>query len=227
VQTANKAGVKLISLDKCVKLVMNPAYQVVPVATQSAPVRYFCRDRTGGYASDNEPTTQPVDGSPSTYLSSTTNSSGTHTSDEASSWSDTYRLHYYANSGDVQGLQAQLRAGFNPNQADRYSWTPLHYAAWYNHLDCVGALVTYGDGCDVNARTKNGSTPMHFAARTGNYNVVQLLLSHAHIDIRAKDAEGKTPLAVCESVPKEGWQACAAILRAALTQEEHPKVGST
>ena len=43
---------------------------------------------------------------------------------------------------------------------------------------------------DVNARTPNGWTALHIAARNGHGPVVDLLLSHAQIDTRAKCGDG-------------------------------------
>lgn len=121
-----------------------------------------------------------------------------------------------------------------------FSWTPLHYAVWYSHLDCVGTLLSFGDGkvddfkartfmcksseCDVNARTRNGSTPLHFAAKTGAVHVVELLMSHARVELDATDNDGKTPLQICEVDARQCAQECAEILRAAEKRNYMPKV---
>ena len=54
-------------------------------------------------------------------------------------------------------------------------------------------------GADVNARSADGRTPLHWAAMQGNPEVTDLLLRHG-ADAEAKDCEGCTPL-FCASVP--------------------------
>jgi cytohesin len=44
----------------------------------------------------------------------------------------------------------------------------------------------------VNARSRSGETPLHYAARAGSARVVKLLLESG-ADPRAKDARGRTP----------------------------------
>jgi len=54
--------------------------------------------------------------------------------------------------GDVAGIEAP----------DTRGKTPLQYAAFMGHNDCLNTLV--GAGADVNAQNPNGSTALHFAA---------------------------------------------------------------
>ena len=49
-------------------------------------------------------------------------------------------------------------------------------------------------GADIEARNKDGGTPLHVAANFNKADMVRLLLDH-HADIDAKDEEGKTALA--------------------------------
>ncbi|MEN6427711.1 MAG: ankyrin repeat domain-containing protein [Phycisphaerales bacterium] len=67
--------------------------------------------------------------------------------------------------------------------------TPLHLAA--NECDIVEMLLTRG--ADVNARCKNGTTPLHRASSMGEKNAVELLLAHG-ADVNARDQRGRTPL---------------------------------
>ena len=46
---------------------------------------------------------------------------------------------------------------------------------------------------NINAKNKDGNTPLHLAAREGHENVVKLLVE-AGVDIKAKDKYGNTPL---------------------------------
>ena len=66
-------------------------------------------------------------------------------------------------------------------------------------------------GGDVNARDKDGNTPLHWAVWYGHDNIVELLLA-AGADVNARDEDGKTPLHLAAQWGREG---CARLLLAA------------
>jgi cytochrome c len=68
-----------------------------------------------------------------------------------------------------------LDGGANPN-SQRGGEAALHIAARSGCLDCVKALVEAG--ADVNAKTKDGKTPLHLAKRSGQREVADYLMSH-------------------------------------------------
>ena len=49
---------------------------------------------------------------------------------------------------------------------DKYSLTPLHYAAFFGDIEVVKTLVVKGDAY-VNAMADDGSTILHIAAASG------------------------------------------------------------
>jgi len=53
-------------------------------------------------------------------------------------------------------------------------------------------------GAEVNAKDKDGSTPLHKEAQNGHWDVVKLLLSNG-AEVDAKDKDGKTPLDLAAS----------------------------
>ena len=55
------------------------------------------------------------------------------------------------------------------------------------------AEVLLKNGADVNAKNKDGDTPLHHAARNSNYNTVEVLLKNG-ADVNAKNKNGDTPL---------------------------------
>ena len=55
-------------------------------------------------------------------------------------------------------------------------------------------------GADVNARRKNGFTPLHIASIFGILEVVRLLLEHG-ADVKAEDNRSRTALRVAEDRP--------------------------
>ena len=78
----------------------------------------------------------------------------------------------------------------NVEQPDLDGWN-LHYAAYVHELDISSALIATGD--DVDARNKNGNTPLHWAVQSNNLEGAHLLVdSGAEID--AKNNIGWTHL---------------------------------
>ena len=73
---------------------------------------------------------------------------------------------------------------------DLEGWT-LHRAATENRIDIARSLIARGD--DVDARWKDGNTPLHAAASNNSLDVARLLIEHG-ADIEAKDDDGDTPL---------------------------------
>ena len=51
-------------------------------------------------------------------------------------------------------------------------------------------------GADPSIKGKKGSTPLHFAARRGNHEIVKVLLQRPKVKINAADSSGKTALHV-------------------------------
>ncbi|KAK6728194.1 hypothetical protein RB195_005691 [Necator americanus] len=133
------------------------------------------------------------------------------TSISSDDWSKHYPLHRAAYVGDAAAIEALVALGVDVNQADRDTWTPLHYAAFYEHLDAMRALLNSGNA-NVNAQNKGGATALHFAALNGNAYLVELLLSHPGIDMNLRNREGNRAVELCKDVPKRAWQDVAKLL---------------
>ncbi|MBS0235765.1 MAG: ankyrin repeat domain-containing protein [Proteobacteria bacterium] len=82
-------------------------------------------------------------------------------------------LACFPNIGTIQ-LHALLEHGANPNIKDRFSDTPLHYAADVGSLFKIKALLEHG--ADKNLNNCDGQTPMDLAAEVGNTTAIQALL---------------------------------------------------
>lgn len=96
-----------------------------------------------------------------------------------------------AHMGQAEIVGALLRLGAQVNARDRTDSVPesrgdtaLIKAAQRDHADVIQALVTQGKGLDVNARTKDGNTPLWFIAEHEDLATLRLLREHgAKIDV--------------------------------------------
>ncbi|KAI1181241.1 oxysterol-binding protein [Nemania sp. FL0916] len=78
--------------------------------------------------------------------------------------------------------------------------TVLHLAIQCAELDVVEYVLSNGSGyIDVNARDKDGSTPLHVAAAQGRGPIVRLLLEQKDINDAISNNQGKLPLDVARS----------------------------
>jgi cytohesin len=67
----------------------------------------------------------------------------------------------------------------------------LHSTFVWGNKDIMELLLA--DGADVNAKDKNGETPLHIAAQCNNKFSVEVLLAHK-ADVNVKDNDNETPL---------------------------------
>lgn len=99
-----------------------------------------------------------------------------------------------AQSGDTERLRALLDHNRSfASMPDEQGYTPLHYTAYFGHLDSAKFLL--GVGADLSAITLDPlrSSPLHAAASSGNAAVAALLLD-AGADPNAEQTGQWTPL---------------------------------
>ncbi|KZS92393.1 ankyrin [Sistotremastrum niveocremeum HHB9708] len=88
-----------------------------------------------------------------------------------------------AGDGDLDRVQVWI----SPNQADENTYTPMHAAASYGHIDILEYLVSRGG--DVNITDEDGETPIYTVE---SVEVAHWLIDHnARLDIR--NSEGLRP----------------------------------
>jgi ankyrin repeat protein len=85
----------------------------------------------------------------------------------------------------LQPLMMNVKWGVN-------QWTQLHYCAIEGHTSSVKRLLSIRY-IDVNARSRQRSTPLHFAAQDGHIEIAQLLIEKG-ADVNAKVDDGRTPV---------------------------------
>lgn len=99
-----------------------------------------------------------------------------------------------AQTGDTGRLQALLdRNRSFASMPDEQGYTPLHYAAYFGHLEAARYLL--GIGADLTAITLDPlrSHPLHAASSSGSLEVARLLLE-AGADPNAEQTGQWTPL---------------------------------
>uniref|UniRef100_A0A8C9SQD7 Ankyrin repeat domain 28 n=1 Tax=Scleropages formosus TaxID=113540 RepID=A0A8C9SQD7_SCLFO len=96
---------------------------------------------------------------------------------------------------DNEGAAEMLIDTLGPaivNTRDSKSRTPLHAAAFTDHVECLQLLLSHN--AQVNAIDASGKTPLMMAAENGQTNAVEVLVSSAKADLTLQDANKNTAL---------------------------------
>lgn len=113
-------------------------------------------------------------------------------------WEHTHPLHFALRVNEYDRALEAMRLMTAAEARDPWGRTPLSLAADDESAaayDMVRALLQYG--ANPNGRDGDGLTPLHYAARSGNLAVVEMLVNRgAKIDAVIEDGEGEdvTPL---------------------------------
>ncbi|XP_070557646.1 ankyrin repeat and SOCS box protein 8-like [Ptychodera flava] len=101
-------------------------------------------------------------------------------------------LHYAASHGSLSKLKEVLNSQGTSdiNRKDYYGKTPLYWAAYKGHAECIEELLD--NGAEVNSQCKHGATPLH--AVSGLYPHCTLLLIKKGADVDKEDKWGVTPM---------------------------------
>lgn len=129
------------------------------------------------------------------------------------------RLVAAAGLGRFAAAAAALRAGADPERADRYGTTPLYAASVHGAADVVALLLGAGAAPDTESGHGTEGTPLCAAACWGHTETVRELLAHgADPRLREDHGTGHTPLHWAEIGSHTDT---AAVLRAAITRADH------
>merc|ERR1712183_817414 len=95
-------------------------------------------------------------------------------------------------------------------------YTPLHRAAYSNHLsmlrlllsaarwNCSSCVETLLHLTPVNCTTHGGQTPLHLACQSNHRQTVELLVTHLDINTDMVNSQGDTPRQVAERMGSLG-----------------------
>lgn len=104
--------------------------------------------------------------------------------------------------GDADGIRHHLAKGENINEYDRYGWTPLLWATYYNYYEVIKLLLEKGADPNIGAEKgygsiSKGSTALIVATYYGWAPTVGLLLQLG-ADRSIANSAGQTPLELAE-----------------------------
>ncbi|CAK5035901.1 unnamed protein product [Meloidogyne enterolobii] len=143
-------------------------------------------------------------------------------------------LIWAASGGNLRAFSSLIQAGANRFTADRDKLGVLHCASSHGHLPIVQAMLDLGHHWVVNARDRNGDTPLFFAAAYGHLECVKLLLERGadpnHQDRRIRTAAhcaaAKAQLRVLKLLRQRGASLDLQNYRGDLLFHEAVQVGS-
>lgn len=106
-------------------------------------------------------------------------------------------LHVASATGRTKMVQLLLDAGANVNVVTKLEdRTPLHLACLHDCIDAAKLLLNCAT-CDVDAKDRNGDTPLHLATVAGSEKLVALLVRYG-ANINSRNLQNKTPLTQAE-----------------------------
>ena len=83
----------------------------------------------------------------------------------------------------VRGLEVNYRG------MKKYEWAALHYAVYYNDLECV-KILSQVPGVDINLRNYDGNTPLSLALKNNHVDILRVLLAQPDLDLTVTDGNG-------------------------------------
>ncbi|KAL3859728.1 hypothetical protein ACJMK2_009929 [Sinanodonta woodiana] len=189
--TANETLTKLLSIEKCDKVVINPLFG--SGISMKHKVNWSVQNPYWPHI-------------PPDYEYNYSRKSSINSSMDPDNYSleerDQYPLHSLAREGNVRGLQDYISQGYHHSKRDSFQWYPVHWAASFGHKEAVAYLLDVG--ASPNSVNADERTPLHIAALRGYPEIIDCLLSHPDTDLNAVDREGKTALDLAEEI--NGWQ---------------------
>ncbi|KAL4784485.1 Oxysterol-binding protein-domain-containing protein [Aspergillus varians] len=107
----------------------------------------------------------------------------------------TFRLFEILRSGDTTAISKAIKESRDPQGVNGLSGTTiLHLAIQCAEPQVVEYVLSAGDDIDINARDREGNTPLHLSAQLGRGPVVRELLSRSSINDSIVNYRGQTAL---------------------------------
>ncbi|KAJ5580145.1 ATP12 ATPase F1F0-assembly protein [Penicillium hispanicum] len=112
----------------------------------------------------------------------------------------TFRLFEILRSGDTTAISKAIKESKDPQAANSlYGTTILHLALQCAEPQVVEFVLSSGDDLDINARDREGNTPLHLAAQLGRVSLVRDLLNRPLVNDAIVNYRGQTALDVART----------------------------
>jgi ankyrin repeat protein len=107
-------------------------------------------------------------------------------------------LHYAALNADEKLTRAHV-LDCDVNLHDKNGWTPLHFAAQSNAVECARILLEAG--AEIDAVDAHGNTPLSTAVfNSKGFGDLILLLRSRGADPERKNSHGQTPIGLANLI---------------------------
>lgn len=112
----------------------------------------------------------------------------------------TFRLFEVLRSGDTIAISKAIQESKDPQVANSlYGTTILHLALQCAEPQVVEFVLSSGEDLDINARDREGNTPLHLAAQLGRVPLVRDLLNRPSVNDAIVNYRGQTALDVART----------------------------
>lgn len=133
---------------------------------------------------------------------------------------------FWKKDTDIAKVKTEIEKGNNPSQLDANAFDPVTMAIMAGTPDETIKFLLEQKGNEIDKRTHDSRTYLHWAAFSGNLNMVNYLISKG-FDINITDSRGMSPLAFAAERSQIDANLCEAFFKAGVDPKQKYKNGET